>query len=129
MNTTTKRNMNNPAAFIGKRIDITKWNIAGLDDVYAICSWTGKLFRTDDGASFYNYPFSSEWLSQHGVNIECAAYLSQEGFEQMLDIINPLLAEYGVDYMDIACGDVYVDDICSEWWFEMNHPYALARAA
>lgn len=128
MNTTTKRNMHNPAAFIGKRIDITKWNIIDPYGEYAICTWTGKLMRADSGDSFDNYPFNSDWLKQHNVYVEAAEYLSVEGYEQLVDIVNNLLAEYGCDYSDISSGDVYIEEVCCKEYYEINEPYTLARA-
>lgn len=105
---TTKRTMRNPEAFIGKAVDTRKWNIPGLDDRYAICRYTGKLFDCwNTGATFNHHAFNRDWLINNGLYVEDAEWLSDEGFDQMMMQFDKL----GIDYSECAFGGLEIPGI------------------
>lgn len=85
----SKRTMHHPAAFIGKRIDSTKWIIP---DGYWRCEMTGKLYAEADlvDYSFYHYFFDRSFLVAHGICCEAAAWLSEEGYYIIIDKLDQL---------------------------------------
>lgn len=86
---TIKRTMHNPTAFLGKRIDETKWIIT--DARYQVCRMTYKLFDTAAGdPSFGHYHFEKQFLLDNGIYVEDAEYLSLEGFAQIQQALEDL---------------------------------------
>jgi hypothetical protein len=80
-----KRKMHNPAAFVGQRINLTKWQLPRNAE-YAICRMTGKLMHMDDlGVTFWHQAFERSFLSKHGIMIEDADWLSEEGYEAIMN--------------------------------------------
>jgi len=91
MNTTTsKRTIRHPEKWIGKRLDLSKWQ---LPTDYTTCRWTGEVMHVDAGVSWPDYLFDWGWLTQVGLNVEGAEYLSERGYDQMVERLNRL----GVD--------------------------------
>lgn len=85
-----RRTMHNPAAFVGKHVDSTKWIIpAG----YERCAMTGKLHAEADlERTFFHYAFPKAFLVANGIYVEDAAWLSDEGY----DLIEATLDRLGL---------------------------------
>lgn len=85
----SKRNMLNPDAFVGKRIDMyTAWNIP---DGYAVCAMTGKFDRCENlSVTFPHYLFDKTFLKTHGIYVEDADWLSAEGYDEIIDVLDRL---------------------------------------
>lgn len=87
---TQKRTIRNVAAFVGKVVDSTKWNIP---NGYFKCEMTGKLFAEADLEHTFNHHFfNREFLVSNHIYCETAAWLSAEGY----DIIMAKLEDLGV---------------------------------
>lgn len=85
---TAKRTMRNPEKFVGKRIDRTKWILPeDFDLEYAVCAYTGQVFRQREGDSFPDFLFERSWLKANGLCVEAAEWLSAEGYELMISKI------------------------------------------
>lgn len=94
--TITRRTMHNPAAFIGKRIDPLRWEIpAG----YHLCRKTGKLHHEDDLlVTFDHTRFERSFLREHGILVEDAEWLSEEGYDEIMDVLERLgLRDYYIN--------------------------------
>ena len=82
---TMKHYMSNPAAFVGRRVDPNAWHIP---DGYALCRKTWKLQREKDLLrTFAHHLFPREFLLQHGIYIEDADWLSNEGYDEIMDVL------------------------------------------
>lgn len=80
-----KLTMHNPHQFVGKRIDPNRWEIPPN---YARCAMTGKLHPIDALViTFRHHIFQWDWLVAHGIAIEDAAWLSNEGYDQIMDVL------------------------------------------
>lgn len=90
MKTTTKRTIRHPEKWVGKRIDLNKWQ---LPEDYTVCRWTGEVMHVHHGVSWPDFIFDWGWLKAHGLNIDAAEYLSKRGYDQMVQ----RLADLGVD--------------------------------
>lgn len=115
----SKRTIHNPASFIGKRIDSTKWIIP---DGYWRCEMTGKLYAEADliNYSFAHYFFSRHFLIANGIYCEAAAWLSEEGYDIImgkLDNLGVLDAYYAAwdHYDDIINGRCEIDATGLVW--------------
>lgn len=87
MTTTTKRQIRNVNAFVGKLIDFSKWVVpAG----YSCCEMTGKLFAEKDAVSFQHWMFNRDFLKANGIYVEDAAWLSPEGYDAIMDTLDRL---------------------------------------
>lgn len=82
---TGKRTLRNPAAWLGKRIDLDKWTLPKR--IYVLCRKTGKLMREDDSVTFAHTLFSTDWLIRRGIYIEDADWLSEEGLFEIYDVL------------------------------------------
>lgn len=79
---TAKRTIRNPEAFIGKRIDTTKWE---LPYGYDVCRMTGKFMAEDDlCVTFNHYAFEKSFLVANSIYIEDAEWLSEEGYDLIM---------------------------------------------
>jgi|SRR5690606_30535927 hypothetical protein len=77
-----KRTIRNPEKWIGKRVDSTKWIIP---DGYWKCAMTGKLYREDQlTITFFHWAFTREFRIQHGLTVEDADWLSEEGYDLLM---------------------------------------------
>lgn len=85
---TEKRNMTNPAAFIGKRVDPSRWTIpAGYDR----CEMTGKLYPHNQlEHTFRHWVFNRDFLAENGIYVEDAAWLSAEGYDLIMTKLDDL---------------------------------------
>jgi len=128
MNTTTKRTMHNPAKFVGKRIDITKWNSIDPWEDYVICRWTGKLMHADNTVSFNHYAFDRDFLTKHGLMVECAEWLSEEGYDLLIWELEKVLTKMGIDAdaLEVAYGDVYVEGVSDYSYYIASKPWLAA---
>lgn len=100
-----KRTMRNPQAFIGKRVDSTKWNIP---EGYSPCAMTGKLHPESDlTITFNHWAFDREFRIQNGINVYDAEWLSEEGY----DLLMIRLQELGLEeaYHEATLYDMTVD--------------------
>jgi len=84
----SKRTIHNPAAFIGKRIDSTKWVIpSGFER----CEITGKLLPVSDlEITFQHYLFDKSFLIANHIYCEDAAWLSEEGYDFIINTLDRL---------------------------------------
>jgi hypothetical protein len=80
-----KRQIRNPQAWIGKRINLCTWEIP---DGYHLCAKTGKLHAEDDLlVTFAHHTFEREWLISKRIYIEDADWLSSEGYDEIMDVL------------------------------------------
>lgn len=80
-----KRNINNPEKFIGKKINLNKWN---LPEGYNVCEKTRKFYAESDlGVTFAHHTFDRNWLIEKHIYIEDAAWLSAEGYDEIMDVL------------------------------------------
>lgn len=83
-----RRQMHNPEAFVGKVVDTTKWDVP---DGYAICACTGKLFPESQLLiTFDHLAFDRQFRIEHGLTVEDADWLSEEGYFELMDILQRL---------------------------------------
>ncbi len=97
---TEKKAIKNPEKHIGKRVNPNKYVIP---EGYVLCAMTGKFYAERDAEiSFAHWAFDSKWLRQRHIYIEDADWLSQDGYDRIMDV----LKDEGVydRYSEIACG-------------------------
>jgi len=90
----TKRTIHTIGAFVGKQIDPTKWEIPSG---YERCEITGKLHPESElEITFQHYLFDKAFLTANGIYCEDAAWLSAEGFDHILGVLDDcdVLAAY-----------------------------------
>lgn len=82
----TKRTIHSIGAFVGKRIDPTKW---AIPSGFERCEITGKLLPESElEITFQHYLFDKAFLSANGIYCEDAAWLSAEGFDRIIDTLH-----------------------------------------
>jgi len=80
-----KRNMTNINYYIGKKLDLNKWNIP---EGYELCAKTGKFYAISDlCVTFAHWMFDRNWLIEKNIMIEDAAWLSEEGYDQIIEVV------------------------------------------
>lgn len=93
-----RQTMHNPNAFLGKRVDTTRWIIP---DGYVKCAMTGKLCTEEQASiSFAHWMFEREFLIENGIYVEDADWLCEEGYDLImakLDELGYLDYYYGLD--------------------------------
>jgi hypothetical protein len=83
-----KRQMHNIAAFVGKRIDANRW---AIPEGYRLCAKTWKLHPESRlERSFAHWVFPREFLLQHGIYVEDADWLSDEGHDEIMSVLECL---------------------------------------
>lgn len=93
---TTKRQMTEAQAkaLTGKRIDPNKWK---LPEGFKTCAMTGKLHpECALECSFSHWAFERSFLIEHGICIEDADWLSEEGYDLIMAKLESLglLSQY-----------------------------------
>ena len=128
---TSKRTIHSIGAFTGKRIDTTKWTIpAG----YERCEITGKLLPESElEITFQHYLFDKAFLTSNGIYCEAAAWLSQEGYDFILGVLDDcdVLAAYyeAFDHLqDFIDGRCFIG-ATGLVWAEQSAPMRLPLAA
>lgn len=83
---TRKRHLRHPEKWIGCRIDTTKWIVP---DGYVLCDHTGKLYPEEQALlTFAHWVFERDELRTMGIHTEDASWLSEDGYYQILDILD-----------------------------------------
>lgn len=80
-----KRTMTNPSKWIGKKVNPNKWQIP---EGYQLCAKTGKMYaETSLWITFAHWFFDRSWLIEKGIMVEDAAWLSEEGYDEIMDVL------------------------------------------
>lgn len=85
-----KRTIHNPVAFVGKKLDTTKWN---MPEGWNVCAKTGKFMNENDLCNtFSHYLYEKAFLISNNIYVEDAAWLSDEGYDEIMMVLETTLA-------------------------------------
>ncbi len=86
--TPAKRTIKTPAAYQGKRLDPNKWT---MPSGWGLCRMTGKFLPFEQlENTFPHHAFDKSVLVENGIYIEDADLLSDEGFDQIMAVLEKI---------------------------------------